>query len=77
MRDSVAVLKELYGRPDFANSLIFAPEKHYNIILKEGRRVLQRAYSDMYTAQWWWGIQVRDIVCVARSSAHDSLAGGD
>ncbi|KZV74632.1 hypothetical protein PENSPDRAFT_572729 [Peniophora sp. CONT] len=57
MRDSLEVLKELYGRPEFANSLIYAPEKQYKIVERNGVRVARRLYSDMHTGKWWWGIQ--------------------
>lgn len=55
MRDSLEVLKELYGRPDLANDMVFAPEKHY-VRKGEGE---QRTISDMHTARWWWQMQVR------------------
>lgn len=56
-RDPIEVLKELYGRPDFARHLIFAPEKHFLI---EGDEE-ERAYSDMHTGTWWWWMQVRPL----------------
>ena len=57
-RDSMAVLKELYGRPEFANSLVFAPEKQYKIKVKDGQKKAIRVHSDMHTGQWWCSIQV-------------------
>lgn len=54
-RDPIEVLKELYGRPDFARHLVFAPEKHFIV---EGDEE-ERAYSDMHTGTWWWWMQAR------------------
>ncbi|KZV59788.1 hypothetical protein PENSPDRAFT_672115, partial [Peniophora sp. CONT] len=36
MRNSLDVLKELYGRPDFVRYLTFSPEKHY-LLEKDSR----------------------------------------
>lgn len=59
IRDSLEVVKELYGRPEFANSLLFAPEKQYIIVDKGGKKIGRPAYSEMNTGSWWWDIQVR------------------
>ena len=37
MRNSLDVLKELFGRPTFVKDLMFAPEKHYIKRRKNGR----------------------------------------
>lgn len=55
-RDSLAVLRELYGRPDFVNDMVYAPEKHYVLV---GDDVEERSWSDIYTGRWWWNLQVR------------------
>ncbi|VDC04414.1 unnamed protein product, partial [Peniophora sp. CBMAI 1063] len=55
MRDSLEVLCELYGRPDFASHLIFVLEKHFVLMGDEE----DRAYLDMHTGTWWWYIQTR------------------
>ncbi|KZV71346.1 hypothetical protein PENSPDRAFT_577930 [Peniophora sp. CONT] len=55
LRDTLEVVKEIYGRPDFAKYLVFAPEKRYQYVLD----ALSRAYSDMHTGNWWWEMQKR------------------
>ncbi|KAG2054972.1 hypothetical protein BDR06DRAFT_989288 [Suillus hirtellus] len=42
----------LYGDPDFADYLVFAPEHHYT---DDDGTV--RLYSDMHTGKWWWNTQ--------------------
>lgn len=46
-------IRSLYGNPEFAPYLVFAPERHYS----NGDRV----YHDMYTGRWWWDTQVYSI----------------
>jgi hypothetical protein len=53
-RDVLACIRAIYGDPEFALDLVFAPERHY---VDHGRT--QRVYSDMYTGDWWWSVQVR------------------
>lgn len=55
-RDVIACLRALFGDPDFAPVLVFAPEKHYT---DELRKV--RLYHDMQTGRWWWSTQVRSL----------------
>ena len=62
MRDSLSVLRELYGRPDFAKYMVFAPEKHY--VLIDGKE--ERWWSEMHTGRWWWKTQV----CLRISVGH-------
>ncbi|KAG7098012.1 hypothetical protein E1B28_005320 [Marasmius oreades] len=45
-------IKALWGDPEFAPYLVFAPERHYQ---DEGKQV--RLYHDMHTADWWWEMQ--------------------
>ncbi|KZV61414.1 hypothetical protein PENSPDRAFT_693426 [Peniophora sp. CONT] len=56
MRDSLSVLREIYGRPDFAKDMIYAPEKHY---VQQVGGIEERSISDMHTARWWWNMQKR------------------
>jgi len=56
-RDVLECIKALYGDPDFADYLVFAPERHYT---DDDETV--RLYSDMHTGKWWWNTQVR-ILC--------------
>ncbi|VDC01268.1 unnamed protein product [Peniophora sp. CBMAI 1063] len=58
-RDALDVLKDLYARPDFASSMVFAPVKHFVVVDTEHGRVEERAYSDMHSARWWWRMQTK------------------
>jgi hypothetical protein len=53
-RDVLECIRSLYGDPKFAQDLTFVPERHYTC---HARRI--RIYNEMYTGDWWWGIQVR------------------
>jgi Plavaka transposase len=53
-RDIIECIRSLYGDPDFASHLIFAPERHF---ANPDRTII--VYHDMYTGEWWWEIQVR------------------
>ncbi len=53
--DILHCIRVLYGDPEFARDLVFAPERHY----VDCERT-QRVYSEMYTGDWWWTIQVRN-----------------
>ncbi|KZV62326.1 hypothetical protein PENSPDRAFT_591568, partial [Peniophora sp. CONT] len=59
MRNSLDVLKALFGRPDLAKDLMFAPEKHYLVKRRGRRKKKTRTYHEMNTAEWWWETQVR------------------
>ncbi|KAI0327044.1 hypothetical protein GY45DRAFT_1437255 [Cubamyces sp. BRFM 1775] len=43
----------MFGDPEFAGILVFAPERHY---ADEDRTV--RVYFDMHTGKWWWSTQL-------------------
>lgn len=60
-RNSLEVVSELFGRPDFVTALVFAPEMHFKVKMKADGPVKMRAYSDMHTGKWWWGMQVHRI----------------
>ncbi|EPQ52542.1 hypothetical protein GLOTRDRAFT_79649 [Gloeophyllum trabeum ATCC 11539] len=51
-RDVLECIRALYGDPEFAADLIFAPERHYADVDKT-----VRMYSDMHTGKWWWATQ--------------------
>ena len=53
-RDALECIRALFGDPQFAKDLVFAPERHYS---SHGRE--SRLYHEMYTSDWWWTIQVR------------------
>ncbi|KAI0631297.1 hypothetical protein C8Q77DRAFT_1062323 [Trametes polyzona] len=52
-RDVLQCIRALYGDPEFAGLLVFAPEKHY-VDAQHSKRV----YFDMHTGKWWWGTQL-------------------
>ena len=54
-RDVLLCIRALYGDAAFANNLVFAPEKHYT---DHERKC--RVYSEIYTGDWWWAVQVRN-----------------
>ncbi|KAJ6533473.1 hypothetical protein B0H19DRAFT_1213945 [Mycena capillaripes] len=51
-RPVVDCIKALYGDPEFAQDLIFMPERHYT----DADKTI-RFYHDMHTAEWWWQTQ--------------------
>jgi hypothetical protein len=55
-RDVLDCIRAIYGDPEFVQDLVFAPERHY-----VDRERTQRVYSDMYTGDWWWSVQVRKL----------------
>ena len=54
-RDILHCICVLYGDPEFARDLVFAPKQHY-----VDREQTQQVYSEMYTGDWWWSIQVHN-----------------
>ena len=52
-RDPVECIRELLGNPMFQNVTKFAPEK-----LFEDRDGKCQVVNEMWTADWWWKIQV-------------------
>lgn len=55
-RDALQCIRSLYGDPEFIHALAFAPEQHYT----NPERTC-RLYNDMYTCDWWWSVQVRNL----------------
>ncbi|KAJ7795018.1 hypothetical protein B0H14DRAFT_3555990 [Mycena olivaceomarginata] len=51
-RPIIECVRALYGDPEFAQDLIFAPERHY---LDPDKTI--RLYHDIHTAEWWWKTQ--------------------
>jgi hypothetical protein len=56
-REIIPCIRSLYGDPELVNDLIFAPERHYT---DAGRT--SRVFSEIHTGNWWWSVQVRDMV---------------
>ena len=46
-------LKSLFNDPNFAQHLIYAPERHY-----ADQDATIRVYHDLHTGKWWWNVQV-------------------
>ncbi|KAH8979571.1 hypothetical protein EDB86DRAFT_2814449, partial [Lactarius hatsudake] len=42
----------LFGNPEFAHDLVFAPERHYTDSTQTCR-----IYDEMYMGDWWWSVQ--------------------
>ena len=59
-RDIIACIRDLFGKPEFASSMKFSPERHY---ADEDETI--RIYSDLHTGRWWWATQVS--FCTPRS----------
>ena len=57
LRDPIECLWELMGNPMFKDVLKYAPEKAY--LDEEGNL---RIYDEMWLADWWWEIQVSNVV---------------
>ena len=54
-RDIIECIRSLYGDPQFAQDLVFVPERHYTSIERTSR-----IYNEMHTGDWWWTVQVCD-----------------
>jgi hypothetical protein len=53
-RDPVECVQELMENPAFRDHMAYAPERVYKD--KEGK---VRIYDEMWTANWWWDLQVK------------------
>ena len=56
-QDVMQCIQALYGDPEFARELVFAPERHY---LDPEQRC--RIYNEMHTGDWWWAVQVHTCI---------------
>ena len=54
-RDILPCIRAIFGDPDLARDMVFAPERHYH----DPQRT-NRIYSEMHTGDWWWSVQVRN-----------------
>lgn len=52
-RDVMNCIRTIYGDPQFAHHLVFAPERHYTT-----QERTCRIYNELYTGDWWWKVQV-------------------
>ena len=53
-RNIMPCIEALYSNLEFAEHLIFKPERHFRRFGREQARV----FHDMHTGNWWWKIQV-------------------
>ena len=53
-KDSLAILQEILENKELADQCTYAPKREYN---SEGERI----YTDMYSGDFWWNMQVRQI----------------
>ena len=51
--DVLECIRALYGNPEFARTLIVAPEQHY---IDEAKT--KHLYHELHTRNWWWSRQV-------------------
>lgn len=54
-RDPVECIKELMGNPAFQDYMAYVPERVYG---NEDGRESSRIWDEMWTANWWWEMQV-------------------
>jgi hypothetical protein len=57
----LACIRCLYGDPEFAQELAVTPERHY-----ADQDWAVRVFSEMYTGDWWWAVQVRRSIVMLR-----------
>ncbi|KAI0311688.1 hypothetical protein OF83DRAFT_1177336 [Amylostereum chailletii] len=53
-RDIMECIKSLYSDPNFAEHLVFAPERHY----ADPDQTIPM-YNEMNTGKWWWRTQIK------------------
>lgn len=53
-RSVLECARSLFGDPQYAKDLAFAPELHYTSHERNSR-----LYHEMYSCDWWWNTQVR------------------
>lgn len=51
LHDTLEVVKEIYGRPDFANALAFSLETHYVYAVNGAKKHAYSHYSDRHTGR--------------------------
>lgn len=66
-RDPVECIKELLGNPAFREYMAYMPERVYG---NTSASELSRIIDEMWTAEWWWEIQVSHLVDGVRPQTH-------
>lgn len=64
-REIIPSIRSLFGNPEFAHELVYAPEQHYT----DAERT-RRVYNEMHTGNWWWSVQVRTGHLILMSSTY-------
>lgn len=54
LRDPVECVRDLMGKVTLRDAMNYQPTKVYT---GEERKI--RIYDEMWTGEWWWGVQVR------------------
>lgn len=54
-RDTLEAVRALWGDPDLAQHIVYRPSKLFS---DENKDTSDRVYSEMWTGDWWWKIQV-------------------
>jgi len=52
-REILPSIQAIFGNPELAHDMVFAPERHYHDSEQK-----HRVYSEMHTGDWWWSVQV-------------------
>lgn len=71
-RDILEAIQALWGDPSLANHLVFKPKRMFAEANKDSK---SRVYTEMWTAEWWWIIQVRTgpYVCLSCSWVYSRI----
>ena len=67
-RDALECIRSIYGDLQFAQDLVFAPERHYTSCERTSC-----LYNEMYTCDWWWTVQVRKLQLCLNEIVTDKL----
>lgn len=57
-RDPLDIIKALISNPLFKDHIAYQPEKVYR-----DKTATIRVYDEMWTGDWWWETQVRNLNC--------------
>jgi hypothetical protein len=66
-RNPVDCIKELLGNPIFCSIMRYAPERVY---CDKEEKV--HVYSEAWTADWWWEMQVRTVISIGLMTRSDN-----
>lgn len=64
-RNPVDCIKELFGNPAFKKVMRYSPERHF-----ADKEAEIRVYDEMWTADWWWEMQVRQSMATLLRKVH-------